>query len=89
MSDSEIVAAFSKILITQERMILTIEAFEERISRLELENSCFKRGVASMSLGTETLVKAHALEESFDCATLYGNSKNARKYKTKRTRKTK
>ena len=37
MTDTEQREAFTKILLTQERLILTIEAFEERISRLEIE----------------------------------------------------
>ena len=86
MTDTELREAFTKILLTQERLILTIEAFEERISRLEIENSCLKRGVASMSLDTEALVKAHVLEETFDCATQYGNSKNVHKYTSKRSK---
>ena len=37
MTDAGQREAFTKILLTQERLILTIEAFEERISRLEIE----------------------------------------------------
>ena len=61
---------------TVARMLLTLRSLNKRVSRLEIENAAFKKGVASMSLDTEILVKRRILETNFHYASKYGKGED-------------